>query len=647
RRTTAERFATHFQNFLRAAISDPNQSIRRIKFLSEKEHQFIRTISGADTSRSLRQSLSAIDRIYDYARRSADRTAIVDNTGTFTYSELVKLIDRVSERLKQVGVGPGAIVGVEGARQARTIAVIIALMRMRAVVLPLDGKLPSPRLIAMLEAAQCGLVICERLGGDIDLPRMGFDDLTSQTGYAAPIEFSYLGHHDTAAIYFTSGSTGEPKAVLTSFTGIANFFNFLDAQCGLNDKDVVVQIPTLAFDASLRDSIYPLTKGAKCVLLDPDRAGDPEHLLRMMSLHRATALMSITPSFLTALTEVWHQDCSISPIPRMILASGEKLSAGLLNSVRRWHPDLIFINLYGPTECTMTSTFFPVSCDFNEAVVPVGTPIANGTVHVLDSEMQETPIGVTGEIFIGGAGLASGYLSRADLTAERFVANPFPEGGRLYRTGDRGRWRDDGQLVFIERIDQQIKIRGQRVEPAEIELALTRHPLVSQAFVILREYGDNSARLLAYIILVYGADIDSRALRTFLRETLPDYMIPSAFIPMRAFPLTLNGKLDKASLPDPFPAAPKGARPTTAMEQVVAGVWCDVLKVASVGVDDSFFELGGHSISAARMVALMRDKLGADIPLRIVFDRQTLGSFSESAIPFLPERLRSIAEQSV
>ena len=307
--------------------------------------------------------------------------------------------------------------------------------------------------------------------------------------------------------------------------------------------------------------------------------------------------------------------------------------------------------MYGITEITVHATFRRMTRDdlTLSHMSPIGKRLSGLSLYLLDVEMQEVPIGVAGEIFIGGAGVARGYLGRPDLTAERFVASPFGKGERLYRTGDRARWRDDGQLIFLGRADQQVKIRGYRIEPGEVETALTRHPSVQQAAVIARVYGGAEAsRLVAYVVPAAGVELDIADLRAFVQTILPDYMIPSAIVPLQALPLTVNGKLDKNALPDPEHQGRKShVPPETAFEQVVANIWQEILNVPSVSVDDSFFDLGGHSLSAARMLSKLRSTLGVEIPLRTIFDKQTLGAFSDHTISYLPAELRDLAARRV
>ncbi|WP_349956567.1 amino acid adenylation domain-containing protein [Rhizobium sp. ZPR3] len=647
-RTTAERFVEHFKNFLQNAIDDPTRSFRKISFLSKIELETLKSYSGR-ASLSEASSFSVVDRIYHCAQVHGSRRAIDDGTQALTYVEFMALVGQISGRLVSLGVQPGAIVGVETIRSVVTVATIVSLMQIKAVYVPLDSRLPQARLEVVLKTARCGLVICDKIKASSERNYIQFEELVSCRNADGHLKLLSLSETDVAAIYFTSGSSGQPKAVMSTFTGIANYFRFLDQSFGLGHCDVIVQIPTMGFDASLRDLIYPLTIGASCILLDQESARDPEHLFDKIAFHQPSALLSITPSFLHALIECSSSHPEALGSLRIVLTSGEpllpKLAVSLLRSVR----DLKLVNLYGPTECTMTTTYFPIPQTFDEATIPIGKPIGNAVVQLLDGEMQEVPIGVAGEIFIGGAGVARGYLGRPDLTAERFVASPFGTGERLYRTGDRARWREDGQLIFLGRADQQVKIRGYRIEPGEVETALARHPSVQQAAVIARVYGGAEAsRLVAYVVPAAGVELDIADLRTFVQTILPDYMIPSAIVLLQALPLTVNGKLDKNALPDPAHQGRKEhVPPRTAFEQVVANIWQEILKVPSVSVDDSFFDLGGHSLSAARMLSKLRSTLGVEIPLRTIFDKQTLGAFSDHTLSYLPAELRDLAARRV
>ncbi|HEU0077788.1 MAG TPA: condensation domain-containing protein, partial [Longimicrobiaceae bacterium] len=440
-----------------------------------------------------------------------------------------------------------------------------------------------------------------------------------------------------AYVIYTSGSTGQPKGVLTTHGGAANYLAFLADEYGLGPADTVLQLATPTFDASIRETLGPLTVGARLVLTAAGETAEPRRVLERVREHGVTAIMAVVPSVLRPILAEAGQSgetAEISPSLRLLLASGEPLPVA---DVRRAHEvfgsDLRVVNQWGATECTMSSTLHTVADDEATPIAPVGVPIHDTRVFVLDPELEPTPLGVPGEAYLATPGLARGYGGRPELTAERFVPDPFSgePGARMYRVGDRVRRRRDGVLEFLGRVDQQVKVQGVRVEPGEVETALRAHPSVSAAAVVAREERPGEARLVAYVVAGDDAEPTAAELRAYLADRLPSYMVPASWVSLDALPLLPNGKLDRRALPDPDTSAIEAeyVAPRTPTEEILAGIWAEVLRVERVGAADDFFSLGGHSLLATRMTARVREAFGVDLPLRTLFEAPTVGGTAE------------------
>ncbi|HEV3048878.1 MAG TPA: non-ribosomal peptide synthetase, partial [Longimicrobium sp.] len=421
-----------------------------------------------------------------------------------------------------------------------------------------------------------------------------------------------------AYVIYTSGSTGRPKGVMVAHRSLVNHTAWQAAAFGIGAADTVLQRTSISFDASVWELWTPLATGARMLLLSSDAAKDPEAMGRAVAEGGVTVAQfvpTLLQAVLGALPEGGKLPC------RNLFCGGEPLSAALVEEARSAGVGEV-VNLYGPTETTVDSTSHP--CPAGDGHAPaIGRPIANARIYVLDARGEPAPVGVAGELYVGGAGVARGYLGRAALTAERFVPDPFSvEGGaRMYRTGDLGRWRADGALEFLGRTDFQVKVRGFRIEPGEIEAALREHGGVRECAVLAREDA-GERRLVAYVV----GDVEAEALRAHARRSLPEYMVPAAFVTLEALPLTPNGKLDRKALPAPdfAPSAECYVAPRTPVEEVLAEIWAEVLRLERVGVHDSFFDLGGHSLLIIRLLADIRATFDLEISIRTVFSKPTL-----------------------
>lgn len=396
--------------------------------------------------------------------------------------------------------------------------------------------------------------------------------------------------------------------------------------------DVVLQAASLSFDASVRDILGPIVAGAKLVLVPDGDVKDPFVLFSKIKEHRVTCVLSITPTMLRSLTDAAIETGATDETLRLILTSGESLSLSECARVRAVLGEHIsIVNQYGATECTMSSTRYRVPESQSSGMALAGKPIANSEVYILDPQLRQCPVGVPGEIYIGGVGVARGYLQSPDLTAQKYI--PSSNGARLYRTGDLGRFLPNGEIELHGRVDRQVKVRGIRIEPAEIETVLTDHENVREAAVIVREDSPGNQRLVAYVVLRQP----DNHLRDFVKVRVPDHMVPAAFVVLDKLPLTPNGKVDHAALPLPdqssFASSKEFVAPRTQVEETLAQIWKELLGIAHVGIHDNFFELGGHSLLATQVVSRIRKTLKVELPLRVMFDAPTIAGLATNLEP--------------
>ncbi len=620
---TIERLKDHYRLLLEGVVADPEQPISLLPMLTGVE-QHLLLEAWNDTAADFPRDKLLHELFADQAALTPDAVAVIHDQQQLTYRELDRRSNRLAHHLQSLGVGPEIIVGLCVERSPEMIVAMLAILKAGGAYLPLDPAYPSNRLAYMLRDA-AARVIVTRTASHPSLP--------DQTAHIVDLD---AHHHvieacpDTppasgadpaslAYVIYTSGSTGHPKGVMIVHEGVVNYITTLNRRYSVSSSDRVLQSSSISFDPSVRDIWCPLVAGAKLIVPHGLDQADRASSFGFVSSVGISLVLSVTPSVLNAPLS----DEATEPLPelRALLTCGEALSYETCRLTRsRMGYHFPIVNQYGPTECTMSSTFFVVGDEPAVGIVPIGRPIANRKVYVLDRHMCPVPIGSTGEIYIGGVGLARGYLNRPDLTAERFVPNPFGSGGRLYRTGDLGRWRKDGNLEFLGRADHQVKIRGFRIELGEIEAVLLSHPEVRQAVVVAHQDESGDKRLVAYV----AGEASPRDLRAHTLNTLPDYMVPTAFVPLETMPLTPNGKIDRAALPHPDRddglARAEYVAPRTPTEEILANIWADVLQVSQVGVNDNFFELGGNSLLAMRMVSRVRNIFNIELPLRTLFE---------------------------
>ncbi|WRZ04759.1 non-ribosomal peptide synthase/polyketide synthase [Streptomyces sp. NBC_00385] len=609
---SAELLCARFVRVLEAVTADPGTRIGQVPVLDAVERQRVLG-EWNDTGRDLGDS-DVVGLFEARAAATPDAVAVAFADTRLTYAQLAGRVDRLAGALLERGAGPERFVAVALPRSADLVVALLAVLKTGSAYLPIDLDYPADRIQHMLDATRPVLTL--------DPPLLA--ELHTAAHATAPTAPARAVRGDSAAyVLFTSGSTGRPKGVVISRASLTNLLTDMHTRIPLTPEDRLLAVTTIGFDIAGLELFAPLTCGATLHLAGSDLTHDPARLHATITEHAITVVQA-TPSLWRTLTPTGGADSAESLRGVRVLIGGEALPPDLATQLAS-ATGRPLLNVYGPTETTIWSTTASIT---PHTPITIGQPLSNTQIYVLDSRLQPVPPGTTGELYIAGAGLARGYLDRPDLTAERFTANPHgPAGSRLYRTGDLARWTHDGHLHYLGRADHQIKLRGFRIEPSEIESALTTFLGISQAAVIVREDQPGDKRLVAYTT---GDTPDINDLRQHLAKTLPTYMIPSAFTHLDALPLTPNGKLDRNALPAPDygVGVEVSRRARTPQEEILCGLFADVLGLERVGVDDSFFELGGHSLLATRLVSRIRSGLGVELSVRRLFEAPTVAGIA-------------------
>ncbi|MDX2090267.1 MAG: amino acid adenylation domain-containing protein [Kofleriaceae bacterium] len=627
---TIERMLGHYQTLLEGIVSEPARRIGELPLLTDAERQQL--IGWNTTAQDYARDLCVHELFEQQVRRTPDAVAVVCEGEQRTFRELDEQASRVAQRLVELGVGADVVVAIYLERSVEVVVALLAALKAGGAYLPLDPDLPVERLQYMARDARAKVLVTRDavLEGPWATLRIdeaqGEGTVTSPRGRAQP--------HNLVYVLYTSGSTGEPKGVQVEHRNLTNYVYGVTERFGLTPGTSYATVTTFAADLG-NTAVFPaLCGGGTLHVITRDRIMSAARLGAYLAQHRVDVLKAV-PSLVLALLD---SEDPASVLPRRLLVSGgEPLPWNLVDRVRALAPACTVVNHYGPTETTVGSLTNTTDGVRVGPIVPIGYPLRNQYAYVLDPARGLCPIGVVGELYIGGAGVTRGYGGRPELTAERFIADPFGE-GRMYRTGDRVRRLRDGAIEFLGRVDAQVKIRGYRVELGEIEAVLAAHGAVGEVVVTLREDQPGDKRLVAYVV---GRDDTPKieALRAHVAEKLPDYMVPSAFVVLDAMPLTLNGKLDRKALPAPDLGAltqREYVAPRTRTEHVVAEIWRHLLRVERVGVHDDFFELGGHSLLVMRVVAKVRERLGVNVTLVSLFQARTLEAFARVVAALAP-----------
>jgi amino acid adenylation domain-containing protein len=631
----------HLARALAAIADDPDQAIGAIDILDPDERdQLVHGFNGAPHEDSGPATVPDVFERHVAATPGAPAVAAADVT--LDHAELDARANRLAHRLIALGAGPERVVATALERSPELVVSQLAALKAGAAFLPLDLDYPAGRLAFMLnDARPVAVLTTTRLATRLPAgaPSLCLDDPVEHERLAAlpaiaPTDATRrapLCADQTAYVIYTSGSTGTPKGVMVTHRNLLSLC--LGRECrDLGAAGPYLALAPVAFDASTLEIFTPLLNGSTVAILPPG-VPTPDAVAAAITRHHVAVLL-LSPALLHAVVE---QSPAILAGVAHVLAGGDVVPGATVRALLAAKPAGRVVNAYGPTEGAIVTSLHPMTqvSDVPD-LVPIGSPVTNRRVYVLDERLSPVPIGVAGELCIGGPGVARGYLNRPALTAERFVADPFAAeaGARMYRTGDRVRWRADGALEFLGRIDHQVKVRGFRIELGEIEAALVAHPSIGQAAVLAHETGSNAPgerRLVAYVVPAADTTVPLPAvLRAHLLDRLPEYMVPAAFVTLAGLPLTPNGKLDRAALPAPVAGhAPGGRRPPrTPGEQTLAALWCDVLGVPEVGLDDDFFELGGHSLTATRVIARIRKAFDRDLPLAALFETPRLADLA-------------------
>ncbi|MBP7568878.1 MAG: amino acid adenylation domain-containing protein [Acidobacteria bacterium] len=611
---TIERMAGHWQSLLERVGADPDCQVADLSLLSDSERtrlaRWNATASDYPRDRCFHQLVEA------QAALTPDARAVECGAEMLTYRELNARASLLARRLQSLGVRRGDRVAVCLERSVQMVAAALAVAKAGAAYVPADPDYPAERLAFMLADADVRAAIVEpatreRLSAvanvalvdaasGADLPETGDEDRGTP-----------VGPDDLAYVIYTSGSTGVPKGVEVPHGALVNFLTSMRREPGLSASDTVVAVTTLSFDIAALELWLPLITGARVVVASREVASDGRALAALLDRVGATVLQATPATWRLLLESGWMGKADLR-----ILCGGEALERELADRLLRCGAEVW--NLYGPTETTVWSSLWRV--EGGAKPILIGHPIANTQLHVLDDRRRPVPVGVVGELYIGGAGVARGYLRQPELTAERFVPDPFSgrSGARMYRTGDLARRRPDGSIACLGRVDHQVKIRGFRIELGEVEAALAAHPAVSRAIAVASHRGSDQ-RLIAYYTANPEFQPTTSELRRFLKARLPEYMVPSLFVEIDQVPLTPNGKVDRRALPDPLAAAETDQRhadPRTAAEVALAEIWRDALKLERVGLHDNFFDLGGHSLLSMQVLARMERQFGTRISPR-------------------------------
>jgi amino acid adenylation domain-containing protein len=631
---TIERMARHFGVLLDGASRDPDARLSTLPLATDDERRALEAWSAGPR---LDVPAEPLHRTFErQAARTPDAAALAWDGGTMTYGELERRANQVAHRLRRLGVGPEVRVGVCMERGPELVAALLGTLKAGGAYVPLDPEYPAERLAWMTADAGAPVILTQPHLRD------GLPPSAAETVEIDPAFAAVAGEPETAPaldddparlayVIYTSGSTGTPKGAMNEHAGVVNRIAWMQAEYGLTADDVVLQKTPFSFDVSVWEFFWPLSVGAKLVLARPGGHRDAPYLAGLMERGGVTTAHFV-PSMLAAFLEAAPAGRCASL--RRVVCSGEALPAELAqrfyarmadagNGAVRLH------NLYGPTEAAVDVTHHPCEPGDDAPWVPIGRPVANTRIHLLDAHGAPVPVGVPGELHIGGIQVGRGYGGRPGLTAERFVPDPFSAGpgARLYRTGDRARWRADGALLFLGRLDDQVKLRGFRIEPGEVEAELLRHPAIAAAAVRVREDVPGDARLVAYVVGRGGAAPDAAELRAFLGGRLPEHMVPSVFVGMDALPLTASGKVDRRALPaPPEDAAPAQGHvaPRNVVEDMLAEMWAEVLRRPGIGVTENFFAIGGHSLLATQVLVRIAETFEVEIPIRTFFAAPTI-----------------------
>lgn len=623
---TIERMAVHYQQLLRTVVDHPERNIGELSMLSgDEKHQLL--IEWNQTQREYAPAGCLHQLFEEQVARRPEAVALVSGTVEVTYDELNARANRLGNYLRAAGVGPESLVGVCLDRSLEMVVALLAVLKAGGAYVPIDPRYPSERIAFLLEDTRTMLLITQESLRALAHPGTKILSVDGEQARIAAADDTNPEHlpvaDNLAYIIYTSGSTGKPKGVAITHRSAITLMQWARECFSARDLAGVLASTSICFDLSVFELFVPLSWGGKIIL--------GQNALSLLDLPAANqvTLINTVPSAMTELLRLKKLPASV----KTVNLAGEALLKPLVRLVYE-HPSVDkVLNLYGPSEDTTYSTCAVMSRDSDETP-PIGRPVANTRVYILDDYLQVMPVGATGELYLSGAGIARGYLNHPDQTAELFLPDPFSpvSGERMYKTGDLARYQPEGSLMYLGRMDQQVKIRGFRIELREIEAVLAEHSLVKESVVVVRNGPSEVPQLVAYAAAKQDGELSANELRNYLTEKLPEYMVPSVFVLLDSLPLTPNGKVDRQALPDADLAGSSLAEtfvaPQTPVEEILAIIWRELLRVETIGMNDNFFRMGGHSLLATQVISRIRELLLVDLPLRALFEAPTIAELS-------------------
>ncbi|HEY7124271.1 MAG TPA: amino acid adenylation domain-containing protein [Ktedonobacterales bacterium] len=646
--------AGYYMAALKRMAQEPTERYEAQVLLSPaEEHLLLREWNNTDADYPRHHCIHQV--FEQQVSQTPDAVAAVFEDQTLTYQALNMRANQLAHYLQQLGVGPDVRVGLCLERSMEMVVGLLGALKAGGAYVPLDPAYPANRLAFMLQDSQAAVLLTqEHLCTYLPKTQAKLICLDTQwehiAGYSKTNIQSGVNAGNLAYVIYTSGSTGQPKGVCCSHSTVLNLLSDFQRRAPIGPGEVCSAWTSVSFDVSVYELFSPLIAGATLQLVPEAIRSDGAALFRWLHSHHVRS--AYLPPFLLADFARWLEQENERPPLSRLLVGVEPIPEALLVALAHYLPGLHVINGYGPTETTICATLYEINPAFTgDRRAPIGRPAHNTTLYVLDQQLQLVPVGIPGELYIGGEGLARGYLNRPDLTAERFIPDPFSDesNARLYKTGDLVRYLPDGNLVFLGRLDHQVKVRGFRVELEEIENRLGQHPGIREAIVLAREGQPGEKQLVAYVVPHQQSGPSRQELRSFLREHLPEYMVPAAFVFLDRLPLSPNGKIDVRALPTPEGSAPELANayraPRTPVEESLAAIWADLFQMQRVGVDDNFFELGGHSLLAMQAITRVRATLGVNPPVRMLFESPTVARFAQALAMYeaTPQQSRSAA----
>jgi amino acid adenylation domain-containing protein len=639
------RMLKHLRNLLEAIAADPEQRLCDLSVLTTSEQRLMLVEwQGAQADYPADKCIHEL--FEEQAKRTPSAVAVIFEERSLTYAHLNERANQLARHLQSLGAGPESLVAICMDRSLDMVVAILGVVKAGAAYLPIDPAYPKERIAFMIGDAGASAIITRRELAHT-LPQTEAKAICLDSDWPAACEHDRTNPDSGATagnpayVIYTSGSTGKPKGVIVTHHNVVRLFESTRAQYGFNKQDVWTLFHSYAFDFSVWELWGALIYGGRLVVVPYLVSRSPKDFYELLGEQQVTILNQTPSAFRQLIQAEESAEVSESPALRAVIFGGEALD---MQSLKPWverHGDQMpqLINMYGITETTVHVTYGRViERDIARACSLIGGPIEDLQLYIVDSRMQLVPVGVPGEMYVGGGGVARGYLNRADLTAERFVPNPFgnKEGDRLYKTGDLARYDENGDIECLGRVDHQVKIRGFRIELGEIESALAEHPAIREAVVIAREDEPGNKRLAAYLVAQDLSTYDGGELFDYLKGVLPSYMMPAAFVLLDALPLTPNGKIDRRALPVPERAGHRRedafVAPRSPVEEVLAEIWAEVLGVDRVGAHDNFFELGGHSLLATQIVSRVQETFQTGLPLRAVFEEPTVAALAAAML---------------